>query len=152
MIAEYRSDDASTYQMSYGDPHRELEPLTREIAVVDAALARLLEAGILPHAEYDGQKMLAHRAAVAESFEIPWTAISPRMQRLLYAINAILRPNVMIAAGVFCGNTFISNAGAAVTGLRVRFRTTISTFAGARSWAASLTAALVNCTGSTTST
>ena len=36
------------------------------------------------------------------------------MQRLLYAINAIARPRRMLAAGVFCGNTFISNAGAAV--------------------------------------
>ncbi len=49
---------------------------------------------------------------MAESFEIPWTAITPRMQRLLYAINAIVRPANMLAAGVFCGNTFFSNAGA----------------------------------------
>ena len=32
-----------------------------------------------------------------------------RMQRLLYAVNAILEPQNMIAAGVFCGNTFISS-------------------------------------------
>lgn len=59
-------------------------------------------------------KFLAFRQAVAERFEIPWTAIAPRMQRLLYAINAIAQPQVRIAAGVFCGNTIISNAGAAV--------------------------------------
>ncbi len=58
--------------------------------------------------------MLAHRRAVCELFDIPWTAITPRMQRLLYAINAIVQPQQMIAAGVFCGNTFISNAGAVV--------------------------------------
>jgi predicted O-methyltransferase YrrM len=51
---------------------------------------------------------------VRAQFEIPWTAISPRMQRLLYAINAIKQPRNVIAAGVFCGNTFISNAGAGV--------------------------------------
>ena len=51
---------------------------------------------------------------MAELFEIPWTAITPRMQRLLYAINAIVQPENMIAAGIFCGNTFISNAGAGV--------------------------------------
>lgn len=111
-VTEYRSDDAETYRMEYGQPHRELEPPADEIAVVDAALGALVEAGILPHGEYDREKMLAHRRAVAESFEIPWTAISPRMQRMLYAINAIKRPKVMIAAGVFCGNTFMSNAGA----------------------------------------
>lgn len=100
--------------MDYGDPHRLLEPLEEEIAVVDEALGVLHEAGVVPHTSYDHEKLLAHREAVQELFEIPWTAISPRMQRLLYAINAIVRPQNMIAAGVFCGNTFISNAGAAV--------------------------------------
>jgi predicted O-methyltransferase YrrM len=51
---------------------------------------------------------------VRENFDIPWTAITPRMQRLLYAIIAIAQPRVMVAVGIFCGNTFISNAGAAV--------------------------------------
>ena len=58
--------------------------------------------------------MAAHRQAVRREFEIPWTAISPRMERLIWAVNAIARPKVMIAAGVFCGVTFICNAGAAV--------------------------------------
>ena len=114
MVRTYRSADWRSYQMDYGDPHRSLEPLEEEIAVVDEALEVLREAGVLPHTSYDREKLLAHREAVKELFEIPWTAISPRMQRLLYAINAITRPQNMIAAGVFCGNTFISNAGAAV--------------------------------------
>jgi predicted O-methyltransferase YrrM len=100
--------------MHYGEPHRTVEPVEREIAVVQRALAALREAGVIPHTEYDHAKMLAHREAVREHFDIPWTAITPRMQRLLYAINAIVRPQTMVAAGVFCGNTFISNAGAAV--------------------------------------
>ena len=114
MISTYRTDDWSTYTMRYHEPHRELEPLEDEIKVVNSALDLLVQAGILPHTRYDHHKLLAHRAAVRELFEIPWTAITPRMQRLLYAINAIARPANMIAAGVFCGNTFISNAGAAV--------------------------------------
>ncbi|MFH1731309.1 MAG: class I SAM-dependent methyltransferase [Planctomycetota bacterium] len=114
MAETFRTDDQDAYRMDYGDPHRELEPPEREIAVVADALAELHAAGVLPHTKYDHAKMLAHRRAVAELFEIPWTAISPRMQRLLYAINAIVRPENMIAAGIFCGNTFISNAGAAV--------------------------------------
>lgn len=100
--------------MDYSKPHLALESLEDEIAVVDEALAALVEAGVLPHGDYDRDKMLAHRQAVADLFEIPWTAITPRMQRLLYAINAIAKPQQMLAAGVFCGNTFISNAGAAV--------------------------------------
>ncbi len=112
MSREYRSDDWNEYRMSYQEPHRSLEPLEKEIAVVDGALKLLHELGILPHTEYDHEKMLVHRQVVADNFEIPWTAITPRMQRLLYAINAIIQPENMIAAGVFCGNTFISNAGA----------------------------------------
>lgn len=114
MSREYRSKDWSEYRMVYTDPHRELEPLESEIAIVNEALTVLKDEGILPHIDYDYDKMLAFRKAVAELFEIPWTAITPRMQRLLYAINAIKQPANMIAAGVFCGNTFISNAGAAV--------------------------------------
>lgn len=114
MFTEHRAADWNEYDMDYADPHHQLEPLDREAAVVDEALTSLKEAGILPHTQYDHAGMLAHRAAVAELFEIPWTAITARMQRLLYAINAIVRPENMIAAGVFCGNTFISNAGAAV--------------------------------------
>jgi len=112
MICEYRTRDWDTLKMDYRNPHREIEPLENEIETVDNALDMLVEAGVLPHKDYDHKKMLAHREAVAENFEIPWTAITPRMQRLLYAINAIRKPRNMIAAGVFCGNTFMSNAGA----------------------------------------
>jgi predicted O-methyltransferase YrrM len=114
MAGVYEATDWQAYDMSWYSPHRKLEPLEREIVVVDEALATLVEAGILPHAEYDHRKMLAHREAVRDGFEIPWTAISPRMQRLLYAINAIAQPQVVVAVGIFCGNTFISNAGAAI--------------------------------------
>jgi len=111
---EYHSGDLDSYRMRYGDPHRQLETLEREIAVVDEALAALVSAEILPHGRYDHERFLAHRRAVAERFDIPWTAITPRMQRLLYAVNAIVQPANLLAAGVFCGNTFISNAGAGV--------------------------------------
>jgi len=114
MALEYRSDDCERYRMEYAEPHREIEPIENEIVIVDAVLQMLHECGGLPHTRYDGEKMLAHRKAVRELFEIPWTAITPRMQRLLYAVNAIIQPQNMIAAGIFCGNTFISNAGAAV--------------------------------------
>lgn len=113
-MSEYRSSDWDAYKMEYGRPHLTVEPIDREIAVVGEALAAIQAAGIVPHARYDEAKFLAFRAEVAREFEIPWTAITPRMQRLIWAINAIAQPANMIAAGVFCGNTFISNAGAAV--------------------------------------
>ena len=114
MARTFQTDDSGTCRMDYGNPHAVLEPIEKETAVVDEALAVLRDEGILPHTDYDHARFLAHREAVREAFEIPWTAITPRMQRLLYAVNAIARPANMIAAGVFCGNTFISNAGAAV--------------------------------------
>ena len=114
MARTFRTDDWNSYRMDYKDPHRALEPLEKETAVVGEALDALQQEGVLPHTRYDHQKMLAHRNAVGELFEIPWTAITPRMERLLYAVNAITRPQRMVAAGVFCGFTFISNAAAAV--------------------------------------
>jgi predicted O-methyltransferase YrrM len=114
MATEFRTEDCADYRMDYRRPYRELEPMEKEIAVVDRALNALMEAGVLPHTRYDGAKFLAYRTAVAERFDLPWTAISPRMQRLLYAINAVAKAPNLIAAGIFCGFTFISNAGAAI--------------------------------------
>ncbi len=114
MAHVYEADGWREYAMRWDDPHRVLEPEAREIAAVAGALGALVAAGILPHNRYDHDRFLAHRTAVRERFAIPWTAISPRMQRLLYATSAIARPRVMVAVGIFCGNTFVSNAGAAV--------------------------------------
>ena len=97
------------YKMDYRDPHQVVEPIEREGEVVDA---ELVEADLLAHGRYDTDRFLAFREAVRQNFDIPWTAITPRMQRFLYAVNAIARPDVMVAVGIFCGNTFISNAGA----------------------------------------
>ena len=108
----YEADQWNQYVMDWHDPHRQIEPIERETKVVEEGLKVLVKEGVLDHTRYDAAKMLAHRAAVRENFDIPWTAISPRMQRLLYAINAISQPRVMVAVGVFCGFTFISNAGA----------------------------------------
>jgi len=114
MSLTYEAPDWASYKIDYKQAYVGVEPLAQEIAVVDAGLAALREAGLIEHTTYDGDKLLAHRQFVVDHFEIPWTAITPRMQRLIYALNAIRQPQTMIAAGVFCGNTFISNAGAGV--------------------------------------
>ena len=114
MAREFQAPGWQQHVMNWHDPHRTLEPLDKEIAVVDQALDALVAGGVLPHKEYDLDKMLAHRQAVRERFDIPWTAITPRMQRLLYAISTIAQPQTLVAVGIFCGNTFISNAGAAI--------------------------------------
>jgi predicted O-methyltransferase YrrM len=111
---EFRAPDWDTYKMDVKKPHQELEPAETETALVARALGALQSAGILTTTHYDLDLFRTFRQSVRDTFEIPWTAISPRQQRIIYAINAIVRPKAMVAAGVFCGNTFISNAGAAV--------------------------------------
>jgi predicted O-methyltransferase YrrM len=108
----HQAPDWREYRMDMRQPHRELEPPHQEVERVDAALAALAQAGLLAHTRYDQDRFRQYRAAVAASFEIPWTAITPRMQRLLYAINGIRQPATMVAVGVFCGFTFMANAGA----------------------------------------
>jgi predicted O-methyltransferase YrrM len=99
--------------MDIRNPHVELETEAHETLVVDYALDLLSTKGLLESTDYDHDRFAAFRASVRASFDVPWTAITPRMQRLIWAINAIHRPAVMIAAGVFCGFTYICNAGAA---------------------------------------
>ncbi len=100
--------------MDWRNPHQKLEPLSREESIVHDCLEALASASIIPHTMYDSGKMMAMRKSVQDQFDIPWTAITPRMQRLLYAVNAISQPKIMVAVGIFCGFTFISNAGAAI--------------------------------------
>jgi predicted O-methyltransferase YrrM len=114
MARSFFAPDWREYQMEWYAPHRQLEPLAAEISIVDQALDALVDGGILQHATYDVDRMQAHRDAVRAHFDIPWTAITPRVHRLLYAINAIRQPETMVAVGVYCGNTFIANAGAAL--------------------------------------
>jgi predicted O-methyltransferase YrrM len=114
MVITHEAPDWRHYRMVWHKPHRRLEPEHVEIAVVDRALETLVRAGVLSSQVYDLDKMVAHREAVRERFDIPWTAITPRVHRLLYAVNAIRQPAVMVAIGIFCGNTFIANAGAAI--------------------------------------
>lgn len=112
--AEFTAPDWDTYPIDLRHPFAPLEPAARERRVVQAALEALHGAGILRGTAYDEDRYQAMCSALEAAFEIPWSAISPRTRRLLYAINAIHRPACMVAAGVFCGYTFICNAGAAV--------------------------------------
>jgi predicted O-methyltransferase YrrM len=114
MTTEYWAPDLATYKMDYYDPHMQLESVETEREQVGQCLEALREAGIISHTYYDEARLLAMRQVVAENFELPWTSISQRIQRLLYALNAVHRPKVMLAMGVFYGFTYISNAGAAI--------------------------------------
>jgi len=114
MATTFEAEDWRKYVVDTDDPHRPLESPAQEARIIELALRALVAAGVLPHGTYDDRRMQAHREAVHEHFRIPWTTISPRMERLLYAINAIARPRVIVAVGIFCGNTLAANAGPAV--------------------------------------
>jgi len=114
MPHQFVAADWEQYRIDYHNPFQALEAPEEEIAIVDKVLARLAELQIIPHTRYDRARFETFRQAVIERFEIPWTAITPRMQCLLWALNAIRQPRNMLAAGIFCGNTFISNAGTGV--------------------------------------
>ena len=114
MWAEYRARDAARYQREYGAPFVQTESSGEEIAVVEGALARLKQAGILLHTRYDTAAFAAHREQVWGSFQVEWSTITPRMQRLLYAINSIAGPCRLAAAGIAYGYAFVSVVGEAV--------------------------------------
>jgi len=86
-----------------------------ERAATDRAIEELRRTGFL-----DGIGQCNHalfeelRAAVKREFEVPWTSITPPMERLLYAINSVHQPKTFVGIGIFCGNTLIWNIGAAV--------------------------------------
>jgi hypothetical protein len=92
----------------------QFEDEQHEIAAIDGALRTLVRAQMLPHSNYDHQAYSKFCASVESNFDIPWTGISPRMRRMIYAINAIRRPPSVVCAGIFCGYTFICNAGASI--------------------------------------
>jgi len=111
---EFQTPDWDLYQMDLKHPFAQLESDARESRIVRNTLRALREAGMLANDDYDEHKYRLSRDAARRLLDIPWSALTPRMQRLIYAINAIHQPQVMIAAGVFCGFTFLANASAAV--------------------------------------
>ena len=85
-----------------------------EAGNVDLAIEELRRAEALPpDGNCDHERFLALRNAVRETFEVPWTSITPVMERMLYAIVAAKRPAHVVAIGIYCGNTLIWNVGPA---------------------------------------
>jgi predicted O-methyltransferase YrrM len=90
----------------------------REISA--GVLELLKQNGIVASsAAYSSEAFERLRREVRVHFEIPDTAISPVMERLLYQLSAVKQPKRMIGIGIFCGNTLVWNAGASCNGGRV---------------------------------
>lgn len=90
------------------------DPLLDEAESIDKAVAQMRELGVLMGpGECNHTSFEALRSAVRKHFKIPWTSITPSMERMLYSISAVNQPRNIIAIGIFCGNTLIWNIGAA---------------------------------------
>ncbi|MCP4177538.1 MAG: hypothetical protein GY756_07210 [bacterium] len=115
MSIEYYADDWKRHKMdSNTKPFYKFEDGKNEINEINKALSFLVEQNFLRHNKYDKNLFYLHRKEVKTNFIIPWTGISNRMHRLIYSINAISQPKYIVAVGVFCGYTFICNAGASI--------------------------------------
>lgn len=92
------------------------ETEAEETAKVAAVLADLAAHGFLASTEYSPAAFQRFRARVHENFFVIWTAINPPMERLLYALSAILQPRDVLGLGIFTGNPLIWSLGPALDG------------------------------------
>jgi predicted O-methyltransferase YrrM len=75
--------------------------------VADFAVAILRTAGIIdPGAPQPDWIAFAQAQRRIESFEVPWTTITPLMRRFFYALSAAAQPERMIGAGTYAGFAF----------------------------------------------
>jgi predicted O-methyltransferase YrrM len=90
------------------------DPLLDETENIDTAITQMRGLGVLTGTgECNHTLIESLRSTVREHFEVPWTSITPPMERMLYAIAAVNQPRNIVAIGIFCGNTLVWNIGAA---------------------------------------
>ncbi len=77
-----------------------------ESEIVDSALDFMRGEGfIAADADYDRAAVDVHRAELKEKFEGPWTTLSTTMERLMYMLTSVKRPEHLIELGCFWGYT-----------------------------------------------
>ena len=93
--------------------YRDFDFLTRlsrtgEVDTVASILAWLKGEGIVPEdMQYSENRFDALRAEVKENFTIPGTSITPVMERLLYMLSSVKRPQRVIGIGTYCGYALV---------------------------------------------
>jgi predicted O-methyltransferase YrrM len=91
-----------------------------ELDVCTAALVLLKQIGFVDaSASYSLATFENLRKEVMANFEIPDTAFSPTMERLLYMLASVKRPKNILGIGIFCGYTLVWTAGASCNGGKV---------------------------------
>ncbi len=90
-----------------------------EAEIVDAALGMLRQHGLVADSSsYDERAFEKHRAEVKGTFVGSWTSLSPTMERLLYMLTSVRRPQHLLELGSFWGYTLAWFAGPCVGGNR----------------------------------
>jgi predicted O-methyltransferase YrrM len=80
--------------------------------IVDLALDFLKKEGCIESDfGYDKEVYSKFRDKIKSSFNLPWTAFSPSMERFLYALVSAKKPKKMVVFGIYCGYNLIWNAG-----------------------------------------
>lgn len=84
---------------------------TKEVEIVDSIYKFLkLNKLIEEDKYYDKGLFTKFRKEVHDKFKVPWTSLTPVMERLLFMLASVKAPKNVFAAGIFCGNTLIWNA------------------------------------------
>jgi predicted O-methyltransferase YrrM len=91
-----------------------------ELEISTAVLALLKQIGVIDvGATYSSESFDKLRKEVMANFEVPDTAFSPTMERLLYMLASVKRPKRILGIGIFCGYTLVWTAGASCNGGKV---------------------------------
>lgn len=97
-----------------GQVKLEQEPEEAVITKVAMVLDELKSHGFISRTDYDHDAFDAYRTLVHENFFIFWTAITPPMERLLYALSDIIQPKTILGLGIFTGNPVAWSLGPAI--------------------------------------
>lgn len=98
--------------------YRDFDFLTRlcrvsESNVVSSIHQWLKQSGIIPEdGLFDVSGFETYRKVVRENFSVPGTSITPVMERLLYMLSAIKKPNRVLGLGTYYGNALVWVIGA----------------------------------------
>lgn len=106
-------NDAAPDNLRREVAYRDFDFLSRlcrvaEVETVRSILAWLKREGIVPQgATYDEQAFDAFGREVTEAFAMPGSSITPVMERLLYALSWLKRPQRAIGLGTYCGYALV---------------------------------------------
>jgi len=85
---------------------------TAEEEIVDTALELLKAQNLIPaNSTYDKNAFKRFRAEIKEKFTGSWTSLSPTMERLMYMLTSVKKPERLIELGSFWGYTLAWFAG-----------------------------------------